>query len=87
MTKTPGDKSIRYYRKKLDILQADMAKTLGITATNMSFIENKKLYPDPTLAERISQILKVPVGALWKECELELILERNKNNENNKNGR
>ena len=81
MSNTSGDKSIRYYRKKLDIMQADLAKTLGITATDMSFIENKKLYPTSELAERISQILKVPVGALWKECELELILERNKSYE------
>ena len=79
MISTSGDKSIKYYRKKLGIKQAEMAEILGITATNMSFYENKLRYPSSELAERISQILKVPVGALWKECELELILDRNKN--------
>jgi DNA-binding XRE family transcriptional regulator len=76
MNSTSGDKTIRYYRKKIDINQSDLAKTLGITVTDMSFIENKKLYPTPELAELISQILKVPIGALWKESELNLILDR-----------
>jgi len=78
MTNTFTDKSIKYYRNKLGMKQLEMAETLGITVTDMSFYENKKQYPDSELAERISQILKVPVGALWKECELELILDRNK---------
>jgi len=57
--------------------QSELAEKLGITNTDMSFIENKKQFPSSELAERISQILKVPVGALWKECELELILDKN----------
>jgi len=76
MSNTFTDKSIKYHRKKLDIKQADMAKTLGITNTDMSFIENKKQFPSAELAEQISQLLKVPVGALWKEYELELILNK-----------
>ncbi|MBA7538041.1 hypothetical protein ES705_30315 [subsurface metagenome] len=76
MSNTFTDKSIKYYRNKLNLRQADLAITLGITATNMSFIENKKLYPIPELAERIAQLLKVPVGALWKEYELELIRQK-----------
>jgi len=71
------DKSIRYYRRKLKIKQVEMAAMLGLTVTNMSFYENKLRYPSPELAERISQILKVPVGAIWKEYELELILDKN----------
>ena len=93
MTNTSRDKSIKYYRKKLKMRQSDLAKKLGITNTNMSFYENKLRYPTPELAERIAQILKVPMGALWKEYELELILDKNnggrsvqlsptKNNEN-----
>lgn len=80
MTNTSGDKSIKYYRKKLKMRQSDLAEKLGITNTNMSFYENKLRYPSTELAEHIAQILKVPVGALWKEYELELILD--KNNEN-----
>jgi len=76
MINTSGDKSIRYYRKLAGIKQAKMAETLGITVTDMSFIENKKQFPNTELAGLISQILKVPVGALWKECELELIINK-----------
>jgi len=76
MTNTSGDKSIKYYRKKLKMRQSDLAEKLGITNTDMSFIENKKQYPNAEIAEYISQLLKVPVGALWKECELELILDK-----------
>ena len=71
------DKSIKYYRKKIGLKQADMAKMLDLTVTDMSFYENKLRYPSMELAEHISQILKVPVGALWKECELDLILDKN----------
>jgi len=70
------DKSIKYYRKKLKINQSELAEILGITNTDMSFIENKKLYPVPELAEKIAEILKVPVGALWQDYELDLILNK-----------
>ena len=76
MNNTSYDKSIKYYRKKLKIKQADLAKDLGITVTDMSFYENKKQFPNPELAEKISQILKVPIGALWSENELNLILNK-----------
>ena len=77
MISTSGDKSIKYYRNKLKMRQADLAEKLGITNTDMSFIENKKQFPSAELAEQISQLLKVPVGAIWKEYELELILDKN----------
>ena len=56
--------------------QSDLAEKLGIKSYLMSFIENKKVYPSPELAEQISQLLKVPVGALWNEYELELIRQK-----------
>ncbi|MBA7582272.1 hypothetical protein ES708_24200 [subsurface metagenome] len=56
--------------------QSDLAEKLGIKSYLMSFIENKKVYPTPELAERIAQLLKVPVGALWNEYELELIRQK-----------
>ena len=77
MSNTYGDKSIRYYRKKLGINQSDMAKTLGITNTNMSFYENKLRYPTTELAELISQFLGVPIGTLYSEEELNLIIYKN----------
>ena len=78
MSDTYGDKTIKYYRKKLKIKQSELASILGITNTDMSFIENKKLYPSSELAEKIAENLKVPVGALWKESELNLILDKQK---------
>ena len=68
--------SIGKIRNKLRIKQKEFAEMLGITVTDLSYIENKTFYPTPELAEQISQLLKVPVGALWKECELDLILDK-----------
>jgi DNA-binding XRE family transcriptional regulator len=76
MKNTSIDKSIKYYRKKQNLTQSELAEILGITNTDMSFIENKKLYPSTELAERIAAILQVPVGALWRDYELNLILEK-----------
>ncbi len=76
MTSTSQDKSIKYYRKRLKMRQSDLAEKLGIKSYLMSFIENKKVYPSPELAEQISQLLNVPVGALWNEYELELIRQK-----------
>ncbi len=76
MISTSGNKSIKYYRNKLKMRQSDLAEKLGIKSYLMSFIENKKVYPSPELAEQISQLLNVPVGALWNEYELELIRQK-----------
>jgi DNA-binding XRE family transcriptional regulator len=72
------DKSIKYYRKRLKMNQADLAKKLEITVTDMSFIENKKLYPNAEMAEWLSQALGVPIGKLYSEEELNLIIFRSK---------
>jgi len=58
--------------------QADLAKKLEITVTDMSFIENKKLYPNAEMAEWLSQALGVPIGKLYSEEELNLIIFRSK---------
>ncbi len=63
-------------RNKLRIKQEELAKALGITVTDLSYIENKSFYPTSELAEQISQLLNVPVGALWNEYELELIRQK-----------
>ena len=73
MKNTYIDKSIRYYRKKLKINQVDLAERLGITLTDMSFIENKKLYPNSEIAETLAEILEVPIGKIYSEEELNLI--------------
>jgi len=72
------DNTIYYYRKKLDISQQKLAKLLNLPRTTISFFETKKQYPDKKTAEKIAKILKVPVGAIWHDYELELILEKSK---------
>ena len=75
------DTTIKYYRRKLNIRQSDLANKLGLTNTDMSFIENKKLYPKPDKAEKLAEFLEVPIGKLYSEKELELITFRNRENE------
>ncbi|HHX71225.1 MAG TPA: helix-turn-helix transcriptional regulator [Gallicola sp.] len=72
------DKSIRYYRRKNNITQQKLAELLGITQTYVSFIEQKKMYPDIEIAEKLASILNVPVGALWNTYELDMMLEKSK---------
>lgn len=76
MKYTSVDTTIKYYRKKLKIRQSDLAEKLGVTNTDMSFYENKRKYPVPELAESIAEHLRVPIGKLYEEYELELILGR-----------
>jgi len=78
MTDTSGDKSIRYYRKKLKMRQSDLAEKLGIKSYLMSFIENKKLYPDSDLAQNLAFALGIPIGQIYSEEELNLIIYKNK---------
>lgn len=56
--------------------QSDLAEKSEIKNYMMSFIENKKILPNPEIAEKIAEILCVPVGALWNEYELELIRQK-----------
>ena len=59
--------------------QSVLAEKLGLTITDMSFIENKKLYPNAEMAEWLSQALGVPIGKLYSDEELNLIIFRSKN--------
>ena len=77
MTNTSGDKSIKYYRNKLKMRQSDLAEKLGIKSYLMSFIENKKLYPNSDLAQNLAFALGVPIGQLYSEEELNLIIFKN----------
>jgi DNA-binding XRE family transcriptional regulator len=72
------DTTIRYYRKKANISQNKLAELLNLPRTTISFFETKRQYPDINTAERIAEILQVPVGALWLDYELDLIREKSK---------
>jgi DNA-binding XRE family transcriptional regulator len=78
MKNTFIDKSIKYYRKKIKINQAILAEKLDVNVTDMSFIENKKLYPDSKTAELMAEILQIPIGKIYSEEELNLIIFRSK---------
>lgn len=77
ITNTSQDKSIKYYRNKLKMRQSDLAEKLGIKSYLMSFIENKKLYPDSDLAQNLAFALGVPIGQIYSEEELNLIIYKN----------
>ena len=57
--------------------QSDLAEKLGITNTDMSFIDNKKVYPDSNLAQNLAFALGVTIGQLYSEEELNLIIYKN----------
>ena len=78
MNHTSGDKSIKYYRNKLKMRQSELAEKLGIKSYLMSFIENKKLYPNSDLAQNLAFVLGVPIGKIYSEEELNLIIYKNK---------
>lgn len=77
MKSTFIDTSIKYYRKGLKINQSVLAEKIGVTLTDMSFIENKKIYPDKKTAELLAEILQVPIGKIYSDEELTLINYRN----------
>ena len=70
------DTTIGYYRKKANISQQKMATELKIPRTTMSFYETKREYPTIQIAEKIAEILGVPIGRLYSEAELNLIIFR-----------
>lgn len=63
-------------RNELMVKQSELAKAIGITRTELSFIENKIMFPSLSIARKISKILKIDMGQLWTEDELNIILER-----------
>jgi DNA-binding XRE family transcriptional regulator len=70
------DTTIKHHRKMAKLKQQELADILEITVTDLSFIENKKLYPSLNLAYRIAELLTVTVGYLYSEAELNLMRER-----------
>jgi len=72
------DISIAYYRNKLKLTQKELSEKLGIKRYRYSLIETKILMPDSELAERISFELKVNIGQLWSEAELNYISSKKK---------
>ena len=71
------DSTITIYRKKARISQQKLSELLKLPRTTISFFETKRQYPDFKVAQRIAEILNTPIGTLWADYELELILRKN----------
>jgi len=67
------DTTIGFYREKLKISQQKIADILGIPRTTMSFYETKREFPILAIAEKIAEILNVPIRKLYSQEELEVI--------------
>ena len=67
------DRTIYTYRQKANLSQQDLARLLDIPRTTMSFYENKRMYPNFELAEKMAEVLKTTIGKLYAPGELELI--------------
>ncbi len=74
------DSTITFYRRQAGISQEKLAKLLNMPRTTISFFETKRQYPDLKTAEKLADILQIPVGRLYADYELELILRKNENN-------
>ncbi len=57
--------NIKYYRKKLNLTQEDVAKKLNVTRQTINVIENNKYNPSLELAIKLSRLLEVTVEALF----------------------
>ncbi|MHB1443078.1 MAG: helix-turn-helix domain-containing protein [Candidatus Humimicrobiaceae bacterium] len=70
MNKAFTDTTIKHIRKMANFKQQELADLLGINVTEFSFIENKKVFPSLEVAQKIAEHLKVTVGYLYAEEEL-----------------
>jgi DNA-binding XRE family transcriptional regulator len=67
------DGTIKFYRDKNKLSQQQLADLIEVPRTTMSFYETKRQYPPIEVAEKLAEILKVTIGILYSEQELEVI--------------
>ena len=58
--------------------QQELADSLGITRTELSFIETRKMLPKIDTAKKIADILEVTIGQIYIKEDLDYMLYRNK---------
>jgi len=68
-----ADTSIGFYRDKVKMSQQQLADSINVHRTTMSFIERKREYPNIETAEKIAELLDVPIGKLYTQDELEVM--------------
>ena len=74
------DTTIRFYRKKINMTQQELADILKLPRTEVSFIETKKILPKYQIIENIAEALNVPIGKLYTKEELDFIRYKIGNN-------
>lgn len=67
--------SIRYYRRKLNLKQEELADKIGIKRPILSFIECGYRLPDIKLLEEIALNLNCTVGQLYPSDIQDLIIK------------
>ena len=71
MTQVTQQQSLlKQYRKENQLVQEQMAETIGVTQGTYSRIENGIDVPSFDLAKRISQVTGIPIGQLWERYKL-----------------
>lgn len=70
--------SIRFYRKKIDLKQQELAERIKLKRTYLSNIENGYRLPDIELLEKIASNLSVTVGQLYPPDIQDLIIKYDK---------
>jgi transcriptional regulator with XRE-family HTH domain len=67
--------SIRFYRRKLGLKQAELADRLKIKRPTLSFIENGYRLPNIKLLEEIASNLNANIGLLYPTDVQDLIIK------------
>ena len=62
---------VKKIRKDKDLSQFELSKKSNITQSDISQIENGKIFPYPGWRKRLSEALKVPEVELFPEIEKE----------------
>lgn len=70
-----SDTTIGFFRDKAGLTQNKLAEKLNIPRTTMSFYETKRSYPSIEVAEKIAELINIPIGKLYSENELNLMKE------------
>jgi putative transcriptional regulator len=67
MTKTVLNNRVQEYRQQLNLTQADLAETVGVTRQTIIAIEKGNYEPSVRLALKLARLLSVPVETLFYE--------------------
>ena len=58
--------NIKYFRKRLDLRQEDLANKLGVTRQTINAIENNKYNPSLELAMKLAKLFNTSVEEIFQ---------------------